>query len=329
MKKRTVLMAIAGVLVLLVIVGVFGTITVLGKPLGPHLVLQLKPEDQSTAPAGGAAGPTAQPTQGPPGLCNGSGTMVILGIGFDQTIETPFGADTIRYIKADFDTPAITVVAMPRDIWLATAALEEQQISETTVGQLFYLSHQAAKGGKMHRLVVASTDLNQTLYDSFSVMPDNYATMELSSMVQVIDALGGVDVDIPEAVTVGGVTFEPGPQHLNGHQAVLYMRALPDTSTEWERFSRQDLVLNALYAKLLSPAVLPKVGDLVRIYKDSFVTDLSTAQAMQLACLIENVSMENIQYKEITPDMVSPGPNDTMLPNIPVITEFLQVELGQ
>jgi LCP family protein required for cell wall assembly len=329
MKTRNILMAIVGVLVLLAIAGVFQTISALGKPLGPRLVLELKPADNASTSTAIAHGGAVEQAEASAGVCNNAGSMVILGIGFDQTVEDPFGADTIRYIKADFDTPAITVVALPRDLWLQTAALAEQNISETTAGKLFYYSYQGTSGGIRHQLVTASTDLNQTLYDSFSIIPDNYATMELSSMTQLIDTVGGVDVNIPEAITVEGVTFQPGEQHLDGHQAMLYMRALPVTSSEWERFSRQDLVLIALYNKLLTPAILPKLGELIRIYHQSFVTDLSTAEAMDLACLIQTVSLENIQFKEIGPEMVSPGPEGSMLPNIPVITEFLRMELGQ
>lgn len=335
MKTRNILITIAGVLVLLAVAGVLQARALLNRPLSPHLVLQLQQADKTPTPTatkeGGTPQPTktAQPTKPSDGVCNETGSMVILGIGYDQTIETPFGADTIRYIKADFDTPAITVIALPRDLWLQTTALEEQDISETTLGKLFYFSYQGAPGTSREKLATASTDLNQTLYDSFGVVPDNYATLELSSMVALIDAVGGVDVNIPEEFTSGDVTFQPGKQNLDGQQATLYMRALPDSSSEWDRFSRQDLILIALREKLLSVAAVSKLGELIKIYQEAFITDLSPAQAMHLECLVQEVSVDNIEFKEVGPEMVSPGPEGSMLPDIPAITEFLTAELGE
>ena len=329
MKKRNVLVVILVGFVLVFILGAYQTMSVLGKPLGPHLVIQLKAADKPANPIKIGDSEIDQPVKQSSGVCNNTGTMVILATGFDEKVEPPFGADTIRYINADFDTPAITVVAMPRDIWLETAALEEQKISETTAGKLFYYSHKAATGDPIEKLVTATTDLAQTLYDTFSVKPDYYGTVELSSMVDVIDAVGGVTVDIPEEITSGSVTFNPGEQELDGQQAILYMRALPESSSEWDRFARQDLVLLALRDKLLSPAVLPKLPDLIKIYQESFVTDLSPAQALDLSCLIQEVSVENIQFKEVGPEMVSPGPEGSMLPDVPAISEFLKTEMDQ
>jgi hypothetical protein len=163
MKTRNILIAIAGVLVLLGVSGMLQARALFNRPLGPHLVLQLQAADQTPTPTATGESGSAQATQAPAGVCDESGSMVILGIGYDQTIETPFGADTIRYIKADFDTPAITVIALPRDLWLQTAALEEENISETTAGKLFYFSYQGTEGGSRHKLATASTDLNQTL----------------------------------------------------------------------------------------------------------------------------------------------------------------------
>jgi len=148
-------------------------------------------------------------------------------------------------------------------------------------------------------------------------------------MADLIDTVGSVTVNIPEAFTSGSVTFEPGEQQLNGQQAMLYMRALPESSSEWDRFSRQDLALLALRDKLLSPDVLAKLPELIKIYQKLFVTDLSPAQALDLSCLIQKMSVENIQFKEVSPEMVSPGPEGSMLPDVPAIAEFLKTEMGQ
>jgi hypothetical protein len=81
--------------------------------------------------------------------------------------------------------------------------------------------------------------------------------------------------------------------------------------------------------KLLSLAAVSSLGELIKIFQESFITDLTPAQAMHLECLVQEVSVENIQFKEVGPEMVSPGPEGSMLPDIPAITEFLATELGQ
>lgn len=306
-------------------------------PQGPSLELTLT--NVAAPPTLVRATATPVPTQTPPiptpkaapassSVCNKTGSMIILVTGYDQTIEVPYGADFIRYIKADFDQPSVTIVAVPRDIWLKTTALQAQSIKQTTIGRLFYYSYGAAVGQPTDKLLTATTALTQTLYDAFSVVPDHYVTVNLYSFAQLVDALGGVNVNIPEDLRGPSYTFYTGDQLLNGNSALLYVRALPYNATEWERMKRQNLVLKALRDEVFSPAILPKIPDLIKIYRTNLVTDLSFAQFADLACLVNQVSLEKFIYSSVSPDMVSPGPQGSMLPDIETVKAFMQKQLG-
>jgi LCP family protein required for cell wall assembly len=254
--------------------------------------------------------------------------MIILVTGYDQTIEAPFGADFIRYIKADFDQPSVTVIAVPRDIWLKTNALQAQKIGQTTIGRLFFYSYRSAFGQPADKLLSATTALTQTLYDAFLVVPDHYVTVNLYSFAQLVDAVGGVNVNIPQDLIGGSYRFYAGDQLLDGNDALLYVRALPNTSSEWDRINRQNLVLRALRDKVFSPSTLPKIPDLIKIYQKNLVTDLSFGEFIDLACLINQVSLENITFSTVSPGMVSAGPQGSLLPDIEKIKTFLLQQLG-
>jgi anionic cell wall polymer biosynthesis LytR-Cps2A-Psr (LCP) family protein len=107
---------------------------------------------------------------------------------------------------------------------------------------------------------------------------------------KIVNAVGGIDVTLPEAVdgrtaedTNKRLLFEAGTHHLKGTQALTLARIR--IAGTFARADNQNRVLCALRDKLVSPAIVAKVPDLITAFQDAFQTDLSPAQLGQLACL--------------------------------------------
>src|SRR5204862_2249207 len=117
---------------------------------------------------------------------------------------------------------------------------------------------------------------------------------------EVIDALGGITVDVPERIVStfdcpyptnvrcdrwDGWRFAKGSQHMNGKRALIYSRvrknALNPADTDITRTERQQQVLQATLRKMTGVSTLVKLpfvgGDLVK----PLATDLSTFQFLQ------------------------------------------------
>jgi anionic cell wall polymer biosynthesis LytR-Cps2A-Psr (LCP) family protein len=67
------------------------------------------------------------------------------------------------------------------------------------------------------------------------------------------------------------------------------------------------MVLCSLREKLLTPSVLPKVPQIIGAFQDAVLTDLTPEQLSQLACLLPNVSRENLIFTSLPAEILSPG----------------------
>ncbi len=110
--------------------------------------------------------------------------------------------------------------------------------------------------------------LVRTLQTNYGVSIDNYASVDFSDMQQIIDILGGVDIEIkdyelPELAEVG--IYNTGMQHLTGAQALRYSRIRHHGNADFERTQRQRVVLNRLIekARSLSAIEFIKLSDQV------------------------------------------------------------------
>ena len=95
---------------------------------------------------------------------------------------------------------------------------------------------------------------------------DYYAAVDLEGFRDMVDAVGGVDIDNPRAVDdpFTGTEMPAGPVHLDGHNALKYVRSREGVGdSDYTRAGRQQLVLVALERKVASPAVLPKLSALI------------------------------------------------------------------
>lgn len=116
----------------------------------------------------------------------------------------------------------------------------------------------------------------------FGIPVDDYVLINFSTFQQIIDALGGVDVNNPYAFGFGddpNIWFEQGHIHLDGKHALLYVRerkTLPDG--DFGRSMHQQLVMQGIITKLMSPAALTKIDSTLAAMKGTFLTNMTDEQ---------------------------------------------------
>jgi polyisoprenyl-teichoic acid--peptidoglycan teichoic acid transferase len=121
---------------------------------------------------------------------------------------------------------------------------------------------------------------------------DHYALVDLKGFVDVVNALGGVTVEVTKPIRVevdrlgtegSRPTFElqPGRRHLNGFTALAYVRSRKTTS-DYDRMQRQRCLLGSL-ARQTDPAeVLRAFPKLVNVVKRSIATDIPASRLPDL-----------------------------------------------
>jgi LCP family protein required for cell wall assembly len=140
---------------------------------------------------------------------------------------------------------------------------------------------------------------------------DGVAAADLNGFIRLVDALGGLTIDVPYAIhdarypkADGSGTMvldiKPGPQTLPGWLALAFARSRHQDS-DYGRMNRQQLVLVALRKQLNPCSMLPRLPDLVSVAKESLWTNIPSAQLPSLLALAEHVDMKRIARFAFTP----------------------------
>ena len=131
-----------------------------------------------------------------------------------------------------------------------------------------------------------------------------YAMVNLDGFVDIIDALGGVEMYIPSTVideeypNQDGVTYEriqidQGYQKLDGHLALAYSRTRNQDS-DYFRMNRQRCVIEAVMEQADPASLLLNFGTLADVVKDTMLTDIPISALPELVKLLPDVDLDNV-----------------------------------
>lgn len=257
---------------------------------------------------------TPVPTATPQPLCGGPPLMTILAIGADSGVDYNYGlADVIRIVRVDFTIPKVTVLSMPRDLWVEIPDIENPyNITHGKLNQAYFyggpgMGYYKGPGGGPGLLA-------RTLDFNFGLRVDHYGAVNMQTFVKIVDAVGGIDLYLPYDVDGRPIDdrtedmgyFPAGQHHFTGEQALRFAR-IRKKYNDFTRMDHQNMVICALKAKITTPAVLPKIPQIIAAFKDSVLTDLSLEQISQLACLAPYLKRENLIFTSLPQDILKPG----------------------
>ena len=287
-------------------------------PLAPALALNVPEKAAANAVSSAAA---AQETN-----CGQTGEIVVMFLSYDsRDWNEPYGADMIRYFRADFSNLTIDEVALPRDLWMKTPVLVEKQITNYKLGKVFEYKPYVALKDQKDAIIASTGDVAQTVFDNFEVAPDKYVTLDAKTFAAMIDLIGGIEVLNEYAFNTQSYSFVPGMVALTGAQASEYVRWFNDDLLEVRRFARQKEVLLSIWEKMTKPENITKLPELNKQFQEDYVTDLSPAQVTSLFCLIEKVTVEKMTTNDVTPEMFTVGgPENSFIPDVEKITKLLK-----
>ncbi|MCK9518735.1 MAG: LCP family protein, partial [Dehalococcoidia bacterium] len=136
--------------------------------------------------------------------------------------------------------------------------------------------------------------------ENFGIEVDHWVVMDFEGVEKLIDALGGIDVDIPWDLSVPDwyysnddinpvwVAFPPGPTHLDGYHAVAFGRYRNDS--DLYRVKRQQLVLQTALAKVFSQGLLNDPIGLWNAYNDTVKTDIPVGSMPGYGLLLKSTN---------------------------------------
>jgi len=110
-----------------------------------------------------------------------------------------------------------------------------------------------------------------------------WAMVNLAGFDALVDALGGVTVDVPKPIPIGGIggaitgTIPAGEQHLDGYQALWFARSRV-ADDDYSRMARQKCLMSAMLKQIDPKRVVLKMGDIADASKRVFKTDIPASE---------------------------------------------------
>jgi len=129
---------------------------------------------------------------------------------------------------------------------------------------------------------------------------DYHVSVNIPGLVRLVDTMGGVDLDVEKRMyyqdRAQGLLIDlyPGFQHLDGEQAVGYVRFRHDARGDLGRIERQRTFLRVVGDRLLAPENVAAVRDLTESFAEVVDTDLSVQDMLALKKLVEEMGPEAI-----------------------------------
>jgi LCP family protein required for cell wall assembly len=144
-----------------------------------------------------------------------------------------------------------------------------------------------------------------------------YVLIDMQGFAQLIDALGGVDIEVSERLPIGGDEnleqvegwIEPGMQHMDGTTALWYARSRHSTS-DYDRMGRQRQLQTAILTQFQPANVLSKFQGIAQAGADVVKTDVPQSTLAYFLDLAMKTKDQKIDNVELVPPLIDPEEPD-------------------
>jgi LCP family protein required for cell wall assembly len=140
----------------------------------------------------------------------------------------------------------------------------------------------------------------------------SYVMVDMSAFTQLIDALGGIDIDVKERLPIGGQLddlsdvqgwIEAGQQHMDGYTALWYARSRHSTS-DYDRMRRQHEVENTVLQQLDPANVLTRFQSIAAAGKKLVKTDIPSGMLAQYVQLAGEARKQGLKELSLVPPAI-------------------------
>lgn len=230
--------------------------------------------------------------------------ILLLGVG-DEDHDGADLTDTMILASIDpLQTRSVVLLSLPRDLLLESeTGFSQGRINGLYANEKYRLQHRE-KMSEEEASLAAMKEVGSVIGEKLGVPIHGIMKANFTAFVNIVDALGGVDVEVPERIvdytypltekTAGLFRIEAGPQHLDGETALRYARSR-HSSTDFDRSARQQQLITALAAKVRGLGRFEQIGFLTTLYSDvstHIETTLTQQELLGLAQIGSELSLE-------------------------------------
>ena len=192
-------------------------------------------------------------------------------------------SDTLILFNIDPKSNSINAISIPRD--------SKVYIANST--DITKINHAFAMGGP--QLTVS------TIEDTFGITINHYIAVNYNVLRGIVDTVGGVDVYVEKNMhyrdrSAGlNINLRKGEQTLNSDTAEQFLRFRHDQMADIARMHRQQCFIEGLMKKIQSPAIIPKIPEIIKIIENNVLTDMNLYEISELAAYMQGANLSQMQ----------------------------------
>jgi LCP family protein required for cell wall assembly len=242
--------------------------------------------------------------------------VLLMGIDRAPAGTAAARTDTLILITALAGKPYVGMLSIPRDLWVEVDGIGPNRINTAH----FFGESRQAGGGPQAALA--------TVRSNFGIDVDRYIRLRFDSLVSLVDGLGGVDI-LLEQPAAG---LQAGPHHLDGAQALAFVRSRAD-SDDFFRMLHGQMMVQALIGEMMAPSHWLADLRLVPVLALAFQTNLTPLESGRLVFALLRTGQDGIDGRTIDRSMVrdftTAGGAQVLEPDWATINPILLEMFGQ
>lgn len=253
----------------------------------------------------------ASMANGDPGksaVWDGRTDLYVLAIGVDRRPDGgDQNADVIILTHIDLVNHRVSAVSIPRDLLVEIPGVGEDKINSS-----YNHGYQARPDDP----VAGVAKVRDTIEHVFRVPIDYYVLVDFDGFEAVVDAIGGIEVDVPydivddqyptEDYGVQTVEFKAGRQHMDGDTALKYVRTRHADSDDARRIRQLDVLL-AIFEKGKSFRSITRADEIIMTVGASVQTNFTLEEQLTLARLGLQLDREDIRLSSLGEPLLQGG----------------------
>lgn len=205
------------------------------------------------------------------------GNVNVLVLGVDS-VDGTHRADTIFILGINPVKSRVSMLSVPRDTRVLISGKARK------INEILPRYGQAA--------------LRSLLEDLLHIQISRFVEVSFQGFVNIVDILGGIDIDIEKAMNYDDnwgkvhIHFNAGMNHLDGRQALNYVRFRADAAADLGRIKRQQKFMRVLLEKVMTPGFFVKLPKIVSEAFEHIHTDFTLAEIFTLAKGFESFKIQ-------------------------------------
>lgn len=260
-------------------------------------------------------------------------TLAVFGVD-----EEGLRTDVIFVLNYNSVADKLSIISIPRDTKVDWTT-EQQNLVRQQKGYTVYTS----KINEMTSYLGMDFIRDLTIYqieNLLDIQIDNYMIITLDAFRQIVDAIGGVDVEVP-ALDGNGLHYDdyyqdlhihldPGMQHLDGEAAEGLVRFRKGYAEgDVGRIRTQQLFLEAFMNKVMRPSMIFKIPSILNVLSKTVVTDIKWSEAMSYIPYLRSIDKESLQCHIVPGEGKYIGGKSYYVIDDSALPQFMQTVIGE